>query len=96
MPHDLDHLLARLAEAETPAPAGFDRGVLAAIAVQREDARRARTLAPVGLAAVGMAVAVGVAAGGLGAAAAVAQPRQLSAFSAHAHLAPSTLLDGAE
>jgi hypothetical protein len=94
MSHDLDHLLAQLSSGGAAAPAGLEGSVLATIAGRREDARRARTLAPVRLALVGMASAIGVAAGGLGAAAAVAEPQPAGPFSAHSNLAPSTLLEG--
>ncbi|HET6969856.1 MAG TPA: hypothetical protein VFH92_01915 [Phenylobacterium sp.] len=94
MAEDLDRLLGRLSAADVALPGGLDESVLAAIASRREDGRKARALAPVGIASVGLAMAIGVTAGGLAAVAATAEPRQLSTFSADAHLAPSSLLDG--
>lgn len=94
MPNDLDHLLARLSAAHVASPAGLDEAVMATIAGRREEARRARILAPVRLGAVGLALAVGVAAGGAGAARAMADPAAPGMFSAADALAPSTLLEG--
>ncbi|MFC3068505.1 hypothetical protein [Phenylobacterium soli] len=94
MSDDLDHLLGRLSAAEVSIPPGFARTVLAGIATQREESRRSRTLAPVRLASVSFAVAIGLTAGGMAAVTAAAEPRQFSTFSAAPHLAPSTLLEG--
>lgn len=94
MSDDLDQLLGRLAATEMAAPAGLDQAVLASIAGRREDRRRSQTLAPVRAASVGLAMAIGVVAGGLAAVTATAEPRQLSTFSSDAHLAPSNLLEG--
>ena len=76
------------------APAGLDAAVLASVAGRRDDARRSRALAPVRVATVGLAMAVGVAAGSAGAARALAEPVQTGVFSAASPLAPSTLLEG--
>lgn len=96
MAHELDILLAGLA------PSGPDRlltgleaRVLDGIARRREEARANARLAPLRVASVGMAMALGVTAGGMAAATTMMQPRQLSTFSADAHLAPSTLLEAA-
>ena len=94
MSHDLDRLLQQLAATPAAAPAGLDAAVLASVADRREDARRTRALAPVRVAAVGLAMAVGVAAGSAGAARVLAEPVQTGVFSAASSLAPSTLLEG--
>ena len=52
------------------------------------------TLAPIRVASVGVALAIGITTGGMAAATTPSQPRQVSPFSAVAHLAPSTLLEG--
>jgi hypothetical protein len=51
-------------------------------------------LAPVRAASVGLALAVGVTAGGMAAATTLAEPHRFDTFSSSAHLAPSTLLEG--
>ena len=92
---DLDLMLGRLAA--DPADGRLDRledAVLQGLARRREAQRSSRLLAPVRAASVGLAVAVGVTAGGLAAATTAAQPRALDTFSTAAHLAPSTLLEG--
>ena len=52
------------------------------------------TLAPIRVASVGVALAIGITTGGMAAATTSSQTRQVSPFSAVAHLAPSTLLEG--
>ena len=97
MQDDIDHLMARLAALGPERSLdGFEQAVLRGVAKQREDIRATHALAPVRVASVGMALAIGVTAGGVAAATSISQPRQLSPFSAAAHLAPSTLLEGAE
>jgi hypothetical protein len=96
MAEDLDRMLARLARAHVDVPlVGFEQRVLAGVAAQREARRTARALAPVRLAAVSLALAMGVTAGGMAAATTLAQPHGLDTFSGSSHLAPSTLLEGA-
>lgn len=97
MRDEMDHLMARLA-AFGPERSldGFEQAVLRGVAQRREDIRATNALAPIRMASVGMALAIGVTAGGVAAATNVSQPRQLSPFSMAAHLAPSTLLEGAE
>lgn len=92
MSHDLDQLLGRLAAAEVAMPEGLDQAILATIASRREERRLSGLLTPVRVASIGLAVAIGISAGGL--AAVAAQPRQFSTFSPAPHLAPSTLLEG--
>lgn len=94
MSDNLDQLLGRLSAAQVSMPEGLDQAVLATIAIRREDSRRARTLGPVRVVSVGIALAIGVTAGGIAAVTADAEPQQLSTFSSGAHLAPSTLLEG--
>lgn len=97
MRDDMDQLMARLA-AGSPERSldGFEQAVLRDLAQRREDIRATNALAPIRMAAVGMALAIGVTAGGVAAATNVGQPRQFSPFSTTAHLAPSTLLEGTE
>jgi len=94
MADELDHLLKRLADAERVGGVDLAPAVLSSIAERREAARRSRALAPVRAAAIGFAAAIGVAAGGLAAASTFTEPPQFSTFSAGAHLAPPTLLEG--
>ncbi len=93
MTNDLDHLLDRLAH-ETPDASlvGLEDEVLRGVARRREEAR---AMTPVRAASVGLALAVGVAAGGMAAATTGAAAQRLDTFSSSAHLAPSTLLEGA-
>jgi hypothetical protein len=95
MSEELDRLLQRLA-ARGPERSldGLDARVLISLAQQREEARATTSLAPFRVATVGLAIAVGVTAGGMAAARTATEPRQFSTFSADAHLAPSTLLEG--
>ncbi|MBL8772395.1 MAG: hypothetical protein JNK30_13520 [Phenylobacterium sp.] len=95
MANDLDHMLARLAQL-TPAASldGFEEGVLAGLARRREEARASRALTPIRAASVGMALALGVTAGGMAAATTLSEPHRFDTFSTGAHLAPSTLLEG--
>jgi len=96
MANDLDQLLARLAH-ETPRTSldGLEAAVMAGIARQRAELRASRALAPIRAASVGLALAFGVTAGGMAAATSFTEPHRLDTFSAAAHLAPSTLLEGA-
>lgn len=95
MRDEIDHLMARLASAEPERSLeGFEQAVLNGVAHRREEVRTARALAPARVASVGVALAIGITTGGIAAATTVSQPRQVSPFSAAAHLAPSTLLEG--
>ena len=95
MSYELDNLLAGLAASGPDRSlTGLDGRVLDAIARRREETRANARLAPLRVASVGLAMAVGVTAGDIAAATTVTQPRQFSTFSAAAHLAPSTLLEG--
>lgn len=95
MPNELDDLLNRLAhEAPDVSLDGLEDAVLRSVARRRDALRAAWALAPVRVASVGLALAVGVTAGGMAAATTLAQPHRLDTFSSSAHLAPSTLLEG--
>lgn len=95
MPNDLDDLLNSLALAPPDASLdGFEDAVLGGVARRREAQRAARALAPARAASLGLALAVGVAAGGMAAATTLAAPHRFDTFSSSAHLAPSTLLEG--
>lgn len=94
MSDDLNPMLVRLSAIPVAAPDALEASVLNTIAARREEARRTRALAPVRILSLGFAMVLGVAAGGLAAAQAMALPRQLNTFSAAPHLAPSSLLEG--
>lgn len=91
----LDELIERLAGSPTERSLeGLESVVGSGILVHRRDARVARLLAPVRAASIGMALALGVTAGGLTAAGTIAGPRSTGVFAGGADLAPSTLLEG--
>lgn len=97
MTNDLDHMLTRLARQSSGAALdGFEDDVQAGVARRREDIRASRALTPFRVASVGLAMAVGVATGGIAADATLTQPQRFDTFSLGAHLAPSTLLEGRE
>lgn len=95
MSTDLDAGLAQLAAA--PADHRLD-GLEAAlsqdIAARRREARTVKAMGPARMAAFALALAVGVAAGGLTGLATLQAPPAAGAFAAATQLAPSTLLDG--
>jgi hypothetical protein len=95
MADDLDHLLTLLAR-NTPDVAldGFEGDVLRELSRRREALRASTALAPARAASVGLALALGVAAGGMAAVTTVRETHRFDTFSSHAHLAPSTLLGG--
>lgn len=95
MPNELDDLLNRLArEAPDVSLEGLEDMVLLGVARRRDALRAGRALAPARVASIGLALAVGVTAGGMAAATTLAKPHGLDTFSSSAHLAPSTLLEG--
>ncbi|WP_372783323.1 hypothetical protein [Phenylobacterium sp.] len=95
MSHDLDHLLSGLAQSGPDRSlAGLEASVLGGIMRRREAMRTSAALTPFRVASIGLAMAIGVTAGGMAAPRTAVEPRQLSTFSADAHLAPSTLLEG--
>ena len=91
----LDRLMAGLAAAPTDrALDGFDAEVSRGIARHRAEAKAAASLTPARVASLGLALVIGVAAGGVAAASALSPSSQFNSFAVHPHLAPSTLLDG--
>ena len=95
MREDLDHLMTQLAAGgPNRSLDGLEHTVMSAVRRRREDRSATRALAPIRLASVSLALAIGVTAGGMAAVTTLLEPRQLSPFSTEAHLAPSTLLDG--
>jgi hypothetical protein len=90
----LDHLVEQLATAPTDRTLeGFEAGVSRSIIAQRARARAGAALAPVGVASVGLALAIGLAAGGVTAATSAAAAPKGEAFLVASNLAPSTLLN---
>ena len=95
MSDGLDARIARLASEPSPRRLdGLEAEVARSIAARRLEAAASDALAPVRLASVSLALALGITAGSAVAAAAVLSPPSYGAFSAAAHLAPSTLLEG--
>ncbi len=91
----LDLLLQRLAASATDRSLdGFDAELDRGMARWRARAQAASALAPVRVASIALALAMGLTVGGLTAAMSIAAPHASSGFSAAADLAPSTLLDG--
>jgi hypothetical protein len=95
MRDDLDEVMARLAAGGVERSLdGFEDAVLRGIAQRREEVRTTQALSSYRVASIGLALAIGVTAGGMAAARTFGQPGQFSPFSTAAHLAPSTLLEG--
>jgi hypothetical protein len=95
MTRHLDDWIAALAAA--PADRRLDRleaQIGDDIAARRRDARTVKALAPLRIATVGLALAMGVTAGGAAAIAAIRAPQPAGPFAAATQLAPSTLLEG--
>jgi hypothetical protein len=96
MSPDLDAAFAQLAA--TPADHGLDlleAAVGRDIAARRREARTLKAMGPIRMAAFGLALAVGVTAGGMAGVARLHTAQPAGAFAAATQLAPSTLLDGA-
>lgn len=94
MSERLDHLLDRLgASAAGRSLDGLEADVMRGLARAEADRRTASALAPFQVVAVGLAMAMGVTAGGLAAASTVEPLSQVGDLSIGAHLAPSTLLE---
>jgi hypothetical protein len=96
MEERLDHLFERMSA--TPADRSLDMLDLEigrAISRRRREARTATALAPVRMASIGLALAMGVTVGGVTAATAIVAPPQPGAFALAGDLAPSALLEGA-
>jgi hypothetical protein len=93
----LDELVGRLAGSPLDHSLdGFEAEIGRSIVRRRRDMKDAALLAPVRVASVGLALAMGVTAGGAAATASLLKPQPLSVFSSTAHLAPSNLLEGGE
>jgi len=94
MSEQLDRLIELLAVAANDRPLDhMEADVRRGIALRRAQARAAAALAPVGLASVSLALAMGAAVGGMTAATA-ASSHSSNTFSVATELAPSTLLEG--
>ena len=101
MSERLDQLVERLNASLTDrSMEHFDadvvRGVVRLQAQAQAQARATRAIAPVRVASIGLALAIGVTAGGVTAAASITAPRNAGGFPVAADLAPSTLLDGGQ
>ena len=97
MSERLDDLVERLAASPTDRSLEhFDADVNRSVARWRAQARATRAMAPVRVASIGLALAMGVTAGGVTAAASITAPRNVGGFPVAADLAPSTLLEGGQ
>lgn len=95
MSERFDELVARLATSPTDrALDGFDAEIGQTIASRRQEARTLAALAPVRIASVGLALAIGVTAGVAATASKIVEPHPYGTFEVAANLAPSTLLEG--
>ena len=95
MSERLDELVARLARAPIDrALDNLDAEIGRTILLHRREARTASALAPVRVASVGLALAMGLTAGGAVAVMAPVASPAFGVFSSAGHLAPSTLLEG--
>ena len=91
----LDELVDRLMGSPTDRVLdGLEADIGRRIRVNRHEAKAATILAPVRFASIGLALAMGLTAGGVTGAAAITGPRSPGLFSVGADLAPSTLLEG--
>lgn len=94
---NIDELVQRLAAQPLDRSLdGLELEVSRGIARRCADLKTSAALAPVRFASIGLALAMGVTAGGLAAAGTISTPQQFSTFSVSAHLAPSTLLEGGQ
>ncbi len=95
MSERLDEMVARLAAAPTDrALDNLDVEIARSILLRRREARTTAALAPIRLASVGLALAMGLTAGGALATTALMASPAYGFFSSGGHLAPSTLLEG--
>lgn len=95
MSERLDDLVGRLASAPLDQSLdGFEGEIGRSIAQRRREMKEVVRLAPVRVASIGLALAMGITAGGAAATATLLRPQPLSVFSTSAHLAPSNLLEG--
>jgi hypothetical protein len=97
MSERLDEMIAQLASAPTDRPLGsLEVEVGRKIAIRRQEARLAVAMAPVRMASISIALALGVTAGGAVATNTMMAPKASGTFSVAANLAPSTLLEVGE
>ena len=95
MTRHLDDWIAALAATPADRPLdALEAEVGHDIAARRREARTVKALAPLRIATVGLALAMGVTAGGAAAMAAIRTPHPAGPFAAATQLAPSTLLEG--
>ena len=93
---DLDQWIAQLAAAPPDRSLdGLEADVGRTISARRLETRAVQALGPARLAAVGAALAIGVASGAVSALTSLRAPSAPSAFASVAQLAPSTLLEDA-
>jgi hypothetical protein len=93
---DLDQWMAQLAAAPADhALDGMEAEIGRAIGARRLETRAVKALGPARLAAVGVALAIGVASGAVSALSALPASSAHGPFASVAQLAPSTLLDDA-
>ena len=93
----LDALIDRLAGSPLDRPLGeFETQIGRIIARRRRDLKVTAQLAPVWIASIALALAIGVTAGGAVAASAVMRRQPLGVLSSSAHLAPSSLLEASQ
>jgi len=90
-----DDLLAHLAASPVDRSLdGLDEAIGRSIAQRRSEARTVAALGPVRVASVGLALAMGLTAGGAVATSALVAPQTGGEFAISSDLAPSTLLEG--
>lgn len=95
MSERFDDLVARLAASPVDRSLdGLDAEIGRSIVHRRREARTLAALGPVRVAAVGLALAMGLTAGGAVATSALMAPQVSGEFAIASNLAPSTLLEG--
>lgn len=91
----VDEALARLAAQPMDRELdGLEAAVMRAVRHRRREARTAAALAPVGVASVSLALALGIMTGSVAASSMLSQARNAGALSLAVEIAPSTLLEG--
>lgn len=95
MSERLDDLFTSLRVAPTDRSLDdLDAEIGRSVLLHRRDVRNASALGSVRLVSVGIALAAGLTSGGAVATTLLTDPQPYAAFSTHANLAPSTLLEG--
>ncbi len=95
MSERLDALMASLAASQVDHDLNnLEGAVERRIAARRRELKATAALTPIRVASVGLALAVGVTAGGAVAGGLARQTPSLASYSAGAYLAPSSLLEG--